>query len=51
MLKIDFSNAGIRTEQYAAPLAQAHEWLQNASGRGNDYVGWVNLPRDYDKDE
>ena len=51
MLRIDYSNGGIRTEQYAAPLAQAHEWLQNASGRGNDYVGWVNLPRDYDKDE
>ena len=51
MLKIDFSNASVQTEQYAAPLAQAHEWLQNASGRGNDFVGWVNLPRDYDKDE
>jgi len=51
MLKIDYSNGGIRTEKYSAPLAQAHEWLQNASGRGNDYTGWVNLPRDYDKDE
>ena len=51
MLKIDYSNGGIRTEKYAAPLAQAHEWLQNSSGRGNDYTGWVNLPRDYDKDE
>ncbi len=51
MLKIDYSNAGVQTEKYAAPLAQAHEWLQNASGRGNDYTGWVNLPRDYDKDE
>ena len=51
MLKIDYSNAGVQTEQYAAPLAQAHEWLQNASGRGNDYTGWVNLPRDYDKEE
>ena len=51
MLKIDYSNGGIRTEQYSAPLAQAHEWLQNASGRGNDYTGWVNLPRDYDKEE
>lgn len=32
-------------------LAQAHTWLQEASGRGNDFVGWVNLPRDYDKEE
>ena len=51
MLKIDYSNAGVKTEQYAAPLARAHEWLQNASGRGNDFTGWVNLPRDYDKEE
>ena len=32
-------------------LQTAHEQLQNASGVGNDYVGWVHLPRDYDKEE
>ncbi len=51
MLKIDYSKGGIQTEAYAGSLAQAHEWLQNATGRGNDYTGWVNLPRDYDKEE
>ncbi len=35
----------------AQPLAQAHTWLQDASGIGNDFVGWVHLPRDYDKEE
>ncbi len=51
MLKIDYSKGGIQTEAYAGSLAQAHEWLQNGTGRGNDYTGWVNLPRDYDKEE
>ena len=32
-------------------LSQAHTWLQEATGRGSDFVGWVNLPRDYDKEE
>ena len=51
MLKIDLSNSSAQTAQYAQGLGQAHTWLQEASGRGNDYVGWVNLPRDYDKEE
>ena len=34
-----------------ADLAQAQTWLQEASGTGNDFVGWVHLPQDYDKEE
>ena len=51
MLKVDFSNASVQVDKYVQGLAQAHTWLQEASGRGNDFVGWVNLPRDYDKEE
>ncbi|MBE6749682.1 MAG: glucose-6-phosphate isomerase [Ruminococcaceae bacterium] len=29
----------------------AHESLKNKSGLGNDFLGWVNLPFDYDKEE
>ena len=29
----------------------AREILENKSGLGNDFLGWVNLPFDYDKDE
>jgi len=29
----------------------AHEVLCQGTGLGNDYIGWVNLPRDYDKEE
>ena len=51
MLHIDLASAGVQTEKYTQGLQQAQTWLQEASGRGNDFVGWVNLPRDYDKEE
>ena len=51
MLRVDLSSSSARTEGYAQGLQQAHAWLQEATGRGNDFVGWVNLPRDYDKAE
>ena len=51
MLNIDLASASVNTAPYADRLAQAHTWLQEATGRGSDFVGWVNLPRDYDKEE
>ena len=38
-------------ETLAPRLMDAHEKLQNATGAGSDFTGWVHLPRDYDKDE
>lgn len=32
-------------------VSAAHETLESRSGLGNDFLGWVNLPEDYDKDE
>ena len=29
----------------------AHEMLHNKTGLGNDYLGWVDLPNNYDKEE
>ena len=29
----------------------AHELLLSGKGAGNDFIGWVNLPENYDKDE
>lgn len=29
----------------------AHEMIHNKTGAGNDFLGWVNLPSDYDKEE
>ena len=32
-------------------LKKAQEKLQNGSGAGGEFTGWVHLPRDYDKEE
>lgn len=32
-------------------ISSAHEMLHNKTGAGNDYVGWVELPVNFDKDE
>ncbi|MFP7480072.1 glucose-6-phosphate isomerase [Terribacillus saccharophilus] len=37
---------------YLAPLVQAaHKQLHNKTGAGNDFLGWLELPTDYDKEE
>ncbi len=57
MLKLDLSKAvgpfASREEYEAvcAELPQAHEWLLNKTGRGSDFLGWVRLPFDYDREE
>ncbi len=35
----------------APAVKAAHEALHTGTGLGNDYIGWLNLPTDYDKDE
>ncbi len=32
-------------------VREAHNTLTNKTGEGNDFLGWVNLPTDYDKEE
>ncbi|MFZ5985992.1 MAG: glucose-6-phosphate isomerase [Bacillota bacterium] len=32
-------------------IKSAHEMLHNKTGAGNDFVGWVDLPLNYDKEE
>lgn len=32
-------------------ISLAHEILHNKTGKGNDYLGWLDLPDTYDKDE
>ena len=35
----------------AAEVKAAHKVLHDGSGLGNDFLGWLNLPTDYDKEE
>ncbi len=32
-------------------ITKAHEALMAKTGEGNDFLGWINLPNDYDKEE
>lgn len=55
-LKFDYSKALPFVKQYeidnlAKYVADAHQMLHDKTGAGNDYLGWVNLPADYDKEE
>ncbi len=35
-----------------SPLVEtAHNLIENKKGAGNDFLGWVNLPTDYDREE
>ena len=37
--------------EYMRPFASAaHDMLVNGTGAGNDFLGWVKLPVDYDKE-
>ena len=44
----------IRPEEYDTIFPQvelAHQQLESRSGAGNDFLGWLDLPVNYDKDE
>ena len=56
MLSIDISHAAsFLPLPYQAALRPRFEraagWLQNGGGKGSDFIGWVTLPRDYDRGE
>lgn len=36
---------------YQDKITAAHNALHNGTGAGNDFIGWVDLPVNYDKDE
>ena len=56
MLSIDISHAAsFLPLPYQAALRprleRAANWLQQGGGKGSDFIGWVKLPRDYDREE
>lgn len=38
-------------DYFAEQVRVAHEQLHNGTGAGSDYLGWINLPTEYDKEE
>ena len=50
----EFANAFLRENDYEGiknQVAIAHDMIENKSGLGNDFLGWVDLPENYDKEE
>jgi len=53
-LKTNYLNGVIRSHEWEGIQPQvtaAHEMLHAKSGLGNDFLGWLTLPYDYDKEE
>lgn len=38
-------------DNLAAQVRTAHDQLHNGTGAGSDYLGWIDLPNSYDKEE
>ena len=44
----------VSDEEFAAMkpfVSAAHDLIENKSGAGNDFLGWVDMPENYDKEE
>lgn len=53
-ISIDLKMSGLSIEDFQVvsdKIERAHKTLQNKSGLGNDYIGWLDYPDNYDKDE
>lgn len=53
-LEFDYSNAMLREYEISYMKEQiktAHQMLHNKTGAGNDFLGWVDYPKNYDKEE
>lgn len=53
MIKVDLSHANLAEDlnDYKDKVAEIHDMIHNKTGAGNDFLGWVELPTNYDKDE
>ena len=53
MIKVDLSQAKLveSMDSYKEQVASIHDMIHNKTGLGNDFLGWVDLPVAYDKEE
>lgn len=50
-MKIDFKNVSFDTNGLSDSVKEIHNDLHSRSNAQNDFVGWLDLPLNYDKDE
>lgn len=53
MMKLDTTHAFLKEDvkSYQEVVNKYHEQLMKRTGKGNDFVGWVEWPHTYDKEE
>lgn len=53
MINLDLSKAKLNEnlESYSDAVKNIHDMIHNKTGKGNDFLGWVELPENYDKAE
>lgn len=53
MISLDLSQAKLTEsmESYKDEVVKVHDMIHNKTGKGNDFLGWVDLPVNYDKEE
>ena len=54
MLKLDLKNSSIRTEmleKYADDVEKIHKYLRSKVNDEGEFLGWIELPTNYDRDE
>ena len=53
MIKVDLSQAKLteNMDSYKDQVSQIHDMIHNKTGQGSDFLGWVDLPVNYDKNE
>ena len=53
-LKLDLQNSGIDTkeiQEYSKKVKEIHEELQKNKNNEDEFLGWIDLPENYDKEE
>ena len=48
---LSFLSGSMRLIIWRIRSVLAHEQLHNRTGAGSDYLGWIDLPTNYDKEE
>ena len=53
MITLDLSKAKLNEDlgSYKDKVAEIHEMIHNKTGAGNDFLGWLSLPEDHNKEE
>ena len=53
MLRVDLTHTGIEQEikQYTDKVKELHKVINEKTGAGNDFLGWVDWPKEYDYEE